>query len=738
MPHGFLSFLTLGTLAFSTAFAALDYDSYRVVDARKTVRDGDGNDSTYTLRTYELTRLGPVSLEASKLDVTSHGSYLAIVEEATLVGNLDSKPHDITQDFLFQGTLPIPALAAVHELSVWHGDTVFQGHLKKSIYSWNDSFFDTTALAYTLDHRVAFLQRLNETVYEVTFTRLALGEPIRVRVAYDLPMSGAPGATLQVPLLFAPSGKAPRQVQIHFTEMAEDLPALQWLNAQGRITLDHQGTHTVEYQASYTFRRDEKVSTVVTLQSSEFASGSLRGDYLLFKGGLNDSLMTLLSRPLEVTFFWRWNPPYALVEMRDGLKTLSGMGQMAVLQAKAMKQVIEELGPRGHRFGLFHSQPGRPDVEFKPAPAGSDETKALIHYLDGFQEQALYEAYKNYRDTSVDWATETWQDSSAFFKTQQNFFATLKHLREGFGSSGESLRHIEMIGLGPVKTTAFDWTDPATTEEALGEVTMASVWGAWPGIAMEATLKAKANENLRAVSLEAPAALQLPPLFFPVFQPTSVEYRAFTAAGSHAVILPFHIRAEREAVIKGGTPFSDTVQLQGIDALGRKTRILTLNPRRLKQADDSGLARLWAADPDRIAEQSEVELGMRYGILTLGTYWTASVSDGILSEVLPPGSNSSPILPKSFSISRTAIFSLQGNALRISANALGPVNSGFLEVYDLRGKLLVRLDLRPFRRGNGYWIPLAELRLLGWRQCLLVLRGQGRMHSFPLALGVRS
>ncbi|MEO7423535.1 MAG: hypothetical protein ABI036_00005, partial [Fibrobacteria bacterium] len=249
------------TCALGTGRAALDFDTYRIIENTVQVtHDGTTTDSTRI--TYELTRLGSTSLEASSLTITSHGSYLAVVEEAVLTGNVENRPREITKDFLLQGSLPIPPLAAVHYLAAIHGDTIYNAKLLKSVYSLDDTFFDTTALRVTLNARVAFLQQLTDRSFEATFSKLSLGEPVRVRIEYDLPFPGGPGASIHVPVLFHPSGQPPRQSQITFFEKARDLPPLQWISDNGRVTLDDSGTHTVQYQKEFQFRRDENPKTV--------------------------------------------------------------------------------------------------------------------------------------------------------------------------------------------------------------------------------------------------------------------------------------------------------------------------------------------------------------------------------------------------------------------------------------------------------------------------------------------
>ncbi|MDB5047396.1 MAG: hypothetical protein JWO30_467 [Fibrobacteres bacterium] len=736
--HAKLAFRTGVALAcaLGTGRAALDFDTYRIIQDRiKITRSGVTTDSIRT--TYELTRLGSTSLEASSITLTSHGGYLSVTEEATLTGNVENRPHDITQDFLLQGSLPIPPLAAVRSLSAIHGDTLFHAKLRKMTYSLNDSFLDTVSMQATLDNRVAFLQQLTDVGFEATFSKLSLGEPVRVRIEYDIPFPGAPGASLRIPVLFHPSGTPPRQAQITFFEKAEGLPAVQWLSDNGRVTLNDAETHTVQYQSEFLFRRDESPKTVASMQATTFESGAFKGNYLLFKGGLNDSLMNILSRPLEVAFLWRWNPPYNFVEIRDGLKTLSASGQMAALEARTLKQIILEFAPRGHRFGLLRSAPGSADDYFAPAEAGSEGYGKLLAYLDQFTEQRLYADYKDYKDGTLPWAATAWTDSGEIVKSQKEFLAVLARIRGGFSDRPEALRHIEMIGLGSSPSTLIDLKDPKQLEAAIDSTTLSNVLASWPGVDLGQALQLKANATLRPLDVNSPLAAGLPPLLFPVFQPTSVEYRAFTPARSHAVVLPFSLSAQREAMIKAESPFGDTVQLQGIDALGRKTRIFTLTPRMLRAQADSSMARLWAADPDRISEASEVDIGMRYGILTKGSYWGAGIGDATLYQggTVPPGT---PILPKLVHAGSGQSFRVENGFLRLDAAAMGRDLYGKaprLEIYDLRGRMVASFSLADFRSANGFAIPIEFLRRLGHSGLVLILRGAGRVQPFSLTFG---
>jgi hypothetical protein len=711
------------------ARAALDFYTYQILDNRTTVvKNGVAVDSSYT--SYQLARLGSVSLEASTLALTSHGNYLSVVETATLSGNTEQRPEDITYDFLFQGSLPIPPLAAVHSLTVFHGDTAYPATLRKQVYSLDNQFLDTTRLQATLAGRVAFLQQLGDRSFEATFSKISLGEPIRVRLEYDLPFPGAPGTEVHVPVVFHPSGTPPRQAQISFTEAAKGMPVLQWLGPTGRVTLDDQGSHTLDYGSEYLFRRDEDSSTLAAMQMTGFTDGNLKGQYLLFQGGLSDSMMDVLSRPLETAFLWRWNPPLNLVEFQAGLKTLSAEGRLAAAEAQAMKKIILEMAPHGHRFGLMHSVAGKDPIWFPPAEAGSDGYKRLLDYLDGFTEQRIYADYKDYKDPRPDWAATAWKDSGEVAASRSEFLADLATIRKGFSDRADIMRHIEMLGIGSTPASEIDLKDPKVIESALDSVTLSALAASWLGVDLGAALKTKANADLRPVTVDADLGYGPVTLMLPVFQPSSVEYRAFSGGRSFALIMPFSSKAGREAALKADAAFDDSLQLQGIDALGLKTRAHTLSPRVLRAAGDTALARLWAADPDRIADREESDLGMRYGILTKGSYLAAGIAEGKIAE------GNVAILPKSVRLARGRVFRIQGDWLMLEAPERMAAGA-WLEIFDMQGKRLGRLSLDAFRAGNGFAIPLARLADFRAARLVLVLRGGGRAQTFTLALGGR-
>jgi hypothetical protein len=95
------------------------------------------------------------------------------------------------------------------------------------------------------------------------------------------------------------------------------------------------------------------------------------------------------------------------------------------------------------------------------------------------------------------------------------------------------------------------------------------------------------------------------------------------------------------------------------------------------------------------------------------------------------------ILPKSVRIAAGKTFRLEGGMLKL--DALARIGAGArLDLYDLRGRLVMSLALEAYRTGNGFAIPLEAFRKSGAARLLLVLRGAGRVQPFTLILGGQS
>jgi hypothetical protein len=105
------------------------------------------------------------------------------------VSQLDMK--NMTENYMIKGTIPVPRKAAVTGLLTWKYETCYKAQLHPSKYNYDVSYLDSITLTKSLDSKVALLQQHSETLYEATFSHVALGERKHVRIRYLLPNTGS-------------------------------------------------------------------------------------------------------------------------------------------------------------------------------------------------------------------------------------------------------------------------------------------------------------------------------------------------------------------------------------------------------------------------------------------------------------------------------------------------------------------------------------------------------------------
>jgi hypothetical protein len=225
---------------------------------------------------------------------------------------------------------------------------------------------------------------------------------------------------------------------------------------------------------------------------------------------------------------------------------------------------------------------------------------------------------------------------------------------------------------------------------------------------------------------------------FPSFEPATVEWRLYHDQGSQIIPMPFQAGAVRQALAKTDARYADSLTLQGVDRKGDPTRRLKILPKIFHRDSDSSLARCWAADPNRIADFPETDLGMRYGILSKGSYFQAAESDGIEIDgnTWP---NGNPTLPSS--VRKKSQASSQ-------KNLSGKISGGqFLidlpSTFSLKKVWLLSIDgkriaLPPeaFRlQGSTWTLSLEWLRTRGWKTgAWLLLEGRkGERYSVRIS-----
>ncbi len=128
-----------------------------------------------------------------------------------------------------------------------------------------------------------------------------------------------------------------------------------------------------------------------------FGSNS-QAKYLLLNTTVPDSVLSQLSKPIELVFLWRWNKPTSFVKKNSvhGNSWLTTYGQNAIDQAIAMQALITDVAATGNQLGMVHSIQYRKPEVFPLCKKGSASFTVLTSYLaqmdeDYFLNSGYYE-----------------------------------------------------------------------------------------------------------------------------------------------------------------------------------------------------------------------------------------------------------------------------------------------------------------------------------------------------------
>jgi hypothetical protein len=223
--------------------------------------------------------LGTSELETSEISVIPNGTYLDITEDAWVSSDVTKlNLSGLTSDYLFKGWLPVPVEATVAGLQIWKGDTLFKAGLYESKYIYDKTVPDSLALQESLNSRIALLQKHTDFSYELTMTRVALGERKHVRIRYLLRANSNGAGNYQIPvLLHSQNGSNPRNIK--FKVYADN-----WKNAFTIITdktcllLTDTSTNLVPYRQSLQLVHSNRIKSTINI--TEFTIDPYKGNYI--------------------------------------------------------------------------------------------------------------------------------------------------------------------------------------------------------------------------------------------------------------------------------------------------------------------------------------------------------------------------------------------------------------------------------------------------------------------------
>lgn len=692
----------------SSLSASMDFYGYR--------KDLSLRDS---VTRFSQVLLGTSELETTEISVLPKGTYLDITEDAWISSDVTKlNLSGLTSDYLFKGSLPVPTEATVTGLETWKGDTLYKAGLYESKYIYDKTVPDSLQLQESLNSRIALLQKHTDYSYELTMTRITLGERKHIRIRYLLRTNSNGPGNYQIPvLLHSQYGSNPRNIK--FKVYADNNKNSFTLNTDKTcVLLTDTSTNLIPYRQTVQLVHSNQ--NISALNISEFTNDPYRGNYISVNTVVQDTLIKQLSKHISTVFIWRWNDSTSMIEFQNQMKTLSGYALSIIDQASRMKETILELKKLGNHIGLVHTIEGKTPLIFSSAALNDKEDSLVIRYLDSFNKESMYNRYAPLT-SSPDPSWIPHETSTSIIEKSRN------ELLQTLGKASSLLQndtvnkyhHIIILSAGSAPDNNLINMN-ADISEFIKKYSLTASGVQWRGVDIGASIPlSNTLYNWKN-------------FLFPSFSPIIIQLRISNTQQPFSFPLTEN-DWKKPLSITGSTSaqWDSVLVFTGIDSEGRQTGTVNIKPMVFKFFADSGLAKIWANDNEHIADNEEIYPGGTFGILTKATYFQATVKSIMEDdhtktcpylnddEIFAP---KSAIQKKAVSIKKSVI-SLTNGILNITT----PRNFTTLKIIDLSGRVLLSMDIKKFRTGiSGFKIPMSLfMTKFASRKITLVLSGDG-------------
>lgn len=690
------------------SFALVDFYGYRSTFSKK--------DSTAR---YDQVLLGYSELEISEITVMPRGTYLDVTEDAWISSDVTKlNISGLTGDYLYKGTIPVPRNATVTGLQTWRGEQCYRAVLRKSEYIADTRYPDSVSLQQSLDGRIALLQQHTESTFQITLARAALGEKIHVRIRYLLrPESTDTTGHFFLPVLFHTThGKCPKF--INFTVYANDDDQLfKVIGSGGSYIIDDTTTNMLPYESVLSLQHTSPGPSAMNL--TEFSSESYSGNYLAVNTRVSDSVVIRLSKPISTVFIWRWNGPEPMLVFQNDLKSLSSYALEVIAQAEMIRETVTELHRLGNSCALIHSVDGENGYRFESEKINSASDSSLADYLLSINQSNLYNTYRDDPVTEQPGWVVNVSDKSAIQENRDQFVSAISDARALLRKATESdYRHIVVLSVGDVLSSGLaDLSEELSLDSDSISIDLGQAQ--WGGV------------DLYSI-VERTGLYWWSNFTFPPFSPTTIQLTLENAEQPFSFPLsPDEWYRALTFTARTAAAWDTTLVWTGFDEEGERTASITERPRVYRIHADSGLAKVWADDHSHIAEKEEIYPGGTFGILTKATYLQASAEDisDDITESVPFLSDEEIHAPKYAAVKKRSAATVKTTQVQCIRGVLTiHTDRSFssLKIFDIRGKLLLSLDLNRYRgRKGAFIIPLSRL-LRNYRSQMLLLQLSGK------------
>ena len=359
-------------------------------------------DSAYSVRYYcDYSRCyyndtdqwqGSVQVTAENLSVTVSPTYLDIEDQILLTtatnGSYGNPNDSVSSKLQISGTFTLPNGAVIEGALVWNGTQILQAKVRPS----GKNVYDTTkadTVQYPSAAGALIISQISGNNYQLTLNSVSFGEAKQIRIRYLLfnsftangfetplvPISSSFGVTLPAQFQVSLKGAAGIQsvkLKQNGSAFIKNLPSTLFCNNDG----------TNYYLSSAQFSSP-------LIGNTSFSSGSWAGDYMMFWGGVPESLQVYAGLREEVVFLWKWIESGSFVQWSNNSKTISDYGTMAISQAGSIRQAANDIVQGPAKVGMLLDKGDSNYSNFPLCGKGSKGLDTLLGFLDGFDQQYI-------------------------------------------------------------------------------------------------------------------------------------------------------------------------------------------------------------------------------------------------------------------------------------------------------------------------------------------------------------
>lgn len=650
------------------------------------------------LLSKDSTVVGSVAVTSVSISVKQHGSYLDITETATITPKLA----EIDTGYFMLWEFDLPNKSTIVQLQFTDTSKTYSSRIIP-VYQ------NGKAIDSTLGDPLIELKLIEDDYYYLsTMKNIPLGKSYILSIRYLAPniMGGTPVFNLSV--LARSIVENPKVIEFKYDETDGNFQYA--LNiGQNSFKLSKGDMLQIPYQTSFQLKAMKNAESMQHVTS--FEDGDYKGKYLLFNTSIPDTVLYGLSKPIELVFLWRWNKPTCFLKKNVyGTSSLTPYGSTAILQAKAINEMIETVTFTGNQVGMVHSIQYRKPEVFHLCKKNSAALGVLTGYLSQMNENYFLNSGYYEQDYYPDDPKDTLTDSS-----RTDFLNSITIVK-GLYSNGQGImKHLIILTCGPIRKTS----DIITLEELeplLKDVSVYSEGSLWKDVSFT---------NVQYSSLKR-ELIPMNSFMVPQFRPNSIILQVENSAKKYSFPLAATIPSF-SFIAKSDSAWSQNLTWFGFDVKGNPFDTVTTVAKLYNEELDTGLVKLWAADKQRISEKQEKEIEATYGVISseysMRIYPT--FSDDTIKGFAPVYNyyvKKGPFvnIKNKTEKSGISIFAVRKNTLRIKLTDSKKIRR--LKIYSLSGTVIADINPESFVSKFGYYLIPLEKILSSKVSCMVVLK----------------